>query len=76
MKAHHVPRDRAFLLTLLRGLYERGFRYFAAETLNPKDTGLQARGYPTLQTGYYTREPVFGDSCAHGTASRLHSCAL
>lgn len=60
-EAHHVPMDRAFTLSLLRGLYAKGFRYFAAETLTAKDTDLQKRGYPVLNTGYYTREPVFGD---------------
>ena len=60
-EAHHVPMDRAFTLSLLRGLYARGFRYFAAETLDEKDTSLQTRGYPTINSGYYTREPVFGD---------------
>lgn len=60
-EAHHVPMDRAFTLSLLRGLYAKGFHYFAAETLRAKDTDLQKRGYPTLNTGYYTSEPVFGD---------------
>ena len=60
-EAHHVPMDRAFTLSLLRGLYAKGFRYFAAETLYSTDTNLQKRGYPTLNTGYYTNEPVFGD---------------
>ncbi len=60
-EAHHVPIDRAFTLSLLRGLYAKGFRYFAAETLDEKDTDLQKRGYPTINSGYYTREPVFGD---------------
>lgn len=60
-EAHHVPMNRAFTLSLLRGLYAKGFRYFAAETLDEKDTNLQKRGYPVLNTGYYTREPIFGD---------------
>ena len=60
-EAHHVPMDRAFTLSLLRGLYARGFRYFAAETLTARDTDLKKRGYPTRNTGYYTDEPVFGD---------------
>ncbi len=60
-EAHHVPMDRAFTLSLLRGLYAKGFRYFAAETLTAKDTDLQKRGYPVHDTGYYTNEPVFGD---------------
>ena len=60
-EAHHVPMDRAFTLSLLRGLYAKGFRYFAAETLSQKDTKLQRRTYPVHDTGYYTNEPVFGD---------------
>lgn len=60
-EAHHVPACRAFALSLLPGLYARGFRYFAAETLSEKDIQLQSRGYPTQKTGYYTTEPVFGD---------------
>jgi hypothetical protein len=59
-EAHHVPMDRAFTLSLLQGLYRRGFRYFAAEALDERDAGLQSRGYPTQATGYYTKEPVFG----------------
>ncbi len=60
-EAHHVPACRAFALSLLSGLYSRGFRYFAAETLSEKDTQLQSRGYPNQKTGYYTTEPDFGD---------------
>jgi hypothetical protein len=60
-EAHHVPMHRAFSLALLEGLYQRGFRYFAAETLTVKDPDLQARGYPTLQTGYYTVEPLYAE---------------
>ena len=60
-EAHHVPMGRAFTLSLLPGLYAQGFRYFAAETLDEKDTQLQQRGYPAQKTGYYTQEPTFGD---------------
>ena len=60
-EAHHVSQGRAFILSLLKGLYQRGFRYYAAETLNQKDGDLQKRGYPIQQTGYLTTEPVFGD---------------
>ena len=61
-EAHHDPRGRAFAGLLLAGLHQKGFRYFAAETFNPEDMpGLAKRGYPTLATGAYTSEPVFGD---------------
>jgi hypothetical protein len=60
-EAHHVPMHRAFTLRLLQGLYRKGFRYFAAETLTARDDALQARGYPTLKTGAYLPEPVYAD---------------
>jgi hypothetical protein len=60
-EAHHVPLHRAFTLQLLEGLHRKGFRYFAAETLNFDDKTLQTRGYPTLMTGGYTAEPVYAD---------------
>ena len=61
-EAHHVPQHRAFTLSLLRALWDKGFRYFAAETLNPADKELSQRGYPARsKTGYYTNEPVYGD---------------
>lgn len=40
-EAHQIPQGRAFILSLLTGLYQRG--------------------YPTQKTGYFTKEPVFGD---------------
>jgi hypothetical protein len=61
-EAHHVPRHRAFAGLLLAGLRQKGFRYFAAETFNLEGMpGLAKRGYPTLETGGYCSEPVFGD---------------
>jgi hypothetical protein len=60
-EAHHVPQGRAFILSLLKGLYRQGFRYYAAETFSDRDLDVQKRGYPIQKTGYYTREPVFGE---------------
>jgi tetratricopeptide (TPR) repeat protein len=61
-EAHNIPSHRAFSSQLLDVLYENGFRYFAAETLNSFDTNLQDRGYPLLnKSGYYTNEPLYGD---------------
>ena len=61
-EAHHVPRHRAFTLQLLKVLYQKGFRYFAAETLSDADAELGRRGYPLFgKTGIYTNEPVYGD---------------
>ena len=60
-EAHHVPQHRALTLLLLEGLYRKGFRYFAAETLYAKVEELHKRGYPNRKTGYYTSEPLYAD---------------
>lgn len=69
-EAHHVPRHRAFTLSLLKYFYQLGFRYLALEALmsfssklDPKDLpDLAKRGYPQFgTTGLYTDEPVMGE---------------
>lgn len=56
---HHAGSDRLLTLELLPILWEKGFRYFAAETFTYRDAELNERAYPVEQTGVYTREPVF-----------------
>jgi hypothetical protein len=58
---HRTPVHRALTLRLLPILYTKGFRYFAAETVDESDTDLNRRGYPTQKTGYYTADPVYAD---------------
>jgi hypothetical protein len=58
---HRTPFHRALTLQLLPKLYSKGFRYFAAETVDIEDVGLNKRGYPTQGTGYYTADPVYAD---------------
>ncbi|WP_412060470.1 hypothetical protein [Rubrivirga sp. IMCC45206] len=58
-EAHHDASSRLLTIELLPLLYERGFRYLAAESLAASDTALNARGYPVDSTGLYTREPTF-----------------
>ena len=58
---HRTPFHRAFTLQLLERLYAKGFRYFAAETVDETDTKLNERGYPTQSTGYYTADPIYAD---------------
>ncbi|MDI1354889.1 MAG: hypothetical protein PSX36_08225 [bacterium] len=60
-EAHHVPYHRFFTMLLLAKLHESGFTFFGAETLSHSDTVLNNRGYPTLRSGYYTREPQYGN---------------
>jgi len=60
-EAHNVGLTRSLTVPLLSRLYAQGFRYFAAETLMDSDTGLQARGYPNHDSGFYTEEPIYGE---------------
>lgn len=60
-EAHNVPLTRSLTVQLLKQLRAEGFNYFAAETLYHTDTGLQKRGYPIADSGFYTREPVYAE---------------
>ena len=63
-EGHHMPQHRVFTTQLLEGLKEQGFNHLGLETYfaNPKaDSLLQENGYPTLKSGYYTKEPQFGN---------------
>lgn len=59
-EAHHDATTRLLTIDLLEPLYERGFRYFAAETFAPDSVLSTLSGYPAVGMGYYTDEPVFG----------------
>ena len=60
-EAHHRPQTRLLTLQLLPKLRALGFDHFAIEALDPADTGLAARGYPTEKSGYYIQEPLYGE---------------
>ena len=57
---HHAASDRLLTMELLPILYEKGYRYLAAEAFSALDEHLNSRTYPiqTL-TGNYTNETVF-----------------
>ena len=63
-EAHNQPYHRVFTTSLLHDLYAAGFRYFSAETLTNYDffiNKIQKNKYPTINSGYYTREPFYGN---------------
>lgn len=60
-EAHNVPLTRTLTVQLLSKLRQEGFNYFAAETLYQTDTGLQSRGYPVKNSGFYTEEPIYAE---------------
>lgn len=59
-ESHHMPRHRAFAAELARALRAEGFTWFGAEAF-ADIAGTVKRGYPSADTGYYVREPVFGE---------------
>jgi len=68
-EAHNAPVTRSLTVPLLARLRAEGFDTFAAETLYETDKDLQQRGYPTVDSGFYTQEPVYGEMVR--TALRL-----
>jgi len=60
-EAHHQPLHRSFVTSLLKGLYAKGFRYLGIETLGYVDSLLNQRKYPLQETGYYSKEPQYGN---------------
>lgn len=59
---HFYPNHRILMIDLLPRLREIGYTYLALETLaETQDSLLNLDGgYPTLETGYYTREQNYG----------------
>ena len=60
-EAHNCGQHRAFLRDILRGCYDKGFRYLALEDLS--DDSLHIRGYPLRgESGFYSNEPTFSQA--------------
>ena len=58
---HRSSRQRAFAHRVLEPLRAAGFTHLALETLNEEPAALAGRGYPTMTSGTYTRDPLLGD---------------
>lgn len=56
---HHNSSHRKFARLLLKDLYDNGYRYLGFEALN--DNQINQRKFGTLESGYYTSEPEFGN---------------
>lgn len=54
-EAHHNNRHRVFTASLLKGLYNNGYRYLGLEALS--DTLINKRKFAVHESGYYTQEP-------------------
>jgi len=60
-EAHWNSQHRSFTKSLLKPLWDYGYRYLALETLSHEDTLIHERGYPVTSTGYYTKDSNFGN---------------
>lgn len=63
-EGHHMPQHRVFTAELLQGMYDNGYRHLGLETYfnSPKtDSTLLANQFPSLTSGYYLKEPQFGN---------------
>jgi hypothetical protein len=58
-EAHTYPNHRTFTHSLLQGLYDNGYRYLGLEAL--WDTLINERNFPIIESGYYTKDPEFGN---------------
>lgn len=60
-EAHNAPVTRTLTVQMLAKLRAEGFDTFAAETLYSTDKDLAKRGYPTVDSGFYTEEPIYAE---------------
>ena len=63
-EAHHNSLHRAFTKSLLQDLFNNGYKNLGLEDLTngeKKDSMLYDRKYPTKETGFYIKDPQFGD---------------
>jgi hypothetical protein len=63
-EAHHNSFHRVFTKALLQKLYEEGYTNLGLEALGNGeflDSTLNERKYPVQETGFYTKDPQFGN---------------
>jgi hypothetical protein len=60
-EAHYIPQHRIFTKELLPILKSQGYEYLCVEALSYNDTTFTNLNYPTSNSGFYTKEPAFGN---------------
>lgn len=58
-ETRYMPQHRAFTTSLLKELYQKGFRYFATDLLNNRSD--RRLSDVDMRTGYFAAEPVAGE---------------
>jgi hypothetical protein len=66
-EAHFIPQHRNFVRQLIPELSQLGYSNLALEGIGMMSAGgqydqeIELRGYPTTRTGFYIKEPEFGN---------------
>lgn len=59
-ETHWCPKHRLLAYEMLDVLKENNFNYIAIEAVEiGQDSTINSRNYPSIRSGYYTREPYF-----------------
>ncbi len=74
-EGHNIPTSRTNLYTMVGDLKKAGYHDIFMETLSWQDTLREKYGYPTMNTGYYSMEPMYGELLRRliGDSIRLHA---
>lgn len=60
-EAHHATQTRLLTLSLLKPMWDAGFHYLALEALTNNGRNPVPSGFPDVNSGEYTREPVMAE---------------
>ena len=71
MESHFSSRDREWIGAALPIFKEQGFTHYAVEAIGESSKQLKSRGYPSIETGYYTCDPQFANSIRTALELRL-----
>jgi hypothetical protein len=71
-EAHLYPQHRTFINSLLKDLYDNGYRHLFMEALSPEYTDIT---YPEREMGIYTNEPCMANLVRNAvqTGFKLHA---
>ena len=62
MEAHDSAKHRQVIEQAIPILHSEGFRDYAGETFHPSIQSVSIRGFPSILSGYYLRDPSFGNA--------------
>ena len=71
-EAHLYPQHRTFINSLLKDLYDNGYRHLFMEALSPENTNIT---YPEREMGIYANEPCMANLVRNAvrTGFKLHA---